>query len=64
MKKLKAGVVGIILLLLVAILNIGQTIYNDNQAFPASVLDLSLHGEYKVGESDWKPIVEDRKSVV
>ena len=58
MKKLKAGVVGIILLLLVAILNIGQTIYNDNQAFPASVLDLSLYGEYKVGESDWKPIVE------
>ena len=58
MKKLKSGVVGIILLLLIAIINIGQTIYKDNQANLASVLDLSFHGEYKIGESDWKPIVK------
>lgn len=57
MKKLKSGVAGIILLLLIAIINIVQTIFTDNQAVPASVLDLSFHGEYKTGESDWKPIV-------
>lgn len=58
MKKIKIGAAGMILLFLVAVLYIGQTIHNDNQASPALILDLSLQGEYKIGEGDWKPIVE------
>ena len=58
MKKIKIGAAGMILLFLVAVLYIGQTIHNDNQASPALILDLSLQGEYKIGEAtgsrSWK----------
>ena len=58
MRKLKPDVVGIVLLLLFAMINIGQTVYNDNQAIPASILGVSFYGEYKTGDSAWKPIVK------
>ena len=60
MKKLKISVAGILLLILLAIINIGQTIYNDNQASMALIFRVSFQGEYRVGEGPWKPIVQLR----
>lgn len=58
MKKLNIARAGFIVLFLIVMISIGQTIRNDRQAIPAFVLDISLHGEYKVGDGDWKPIVK------
>ena len=58
MKKFKLSVAGIILLILLAIMNIGLTIYNDNQAMPAFVFRASFLGEYRVGDGPWKSIVK------
>ncbi len=58
MRKLKFSTIGIILLLLFAAINIGQTIFSNNQAIPASVLGVSFQGEYRTGNSSWEPIVD------
>lgn len=49
---------GIIFLVLLAGLNIAKTIYKDNQASGAFLLDAVLQGEYKVGDGEWQPIVQ------
>ena len=57
MKK-KLIVFGIVFLLLLAGMNIGKTIYKDNQAAGAFLLDVVLQGEYKIGDGEWQPIVQ------
>ena len=57
MKK-KLIVFGIVFLLLLAGMNIGKTIYKDNQAAGAFLLDVILQGEYKIGDGEWQPIVQ------
>ena len=59
MKK-KLIVFGIVFLLLLAGMNIGKTIYKDNQAAGAFLLDVILQGEYKIGDGEWQPIVQDQ----
>ena len=57
MKK-KLIVFGIVFLLLLAGMNIGKTIYKDNQAAGAFLLEVILQGEYKIGDGEWQPIVQ------
>ena len=57
MKK-RLTVFGIILLIFLAGLNVAKTIYKDNQASSAFLLDVVLQGEYKAGDGEWQPIVQ------
>ena len=57
MKK-KLIVFEIVFLLLLAGMNIGKTIFKDNQAAGAFLLDVVLQGEYKIGDGEWQPIVQ------
>lgn len=54
-KKLMA--LGIIFLVLIAGINVTKTIIQDNQAIDAFLLHVTLQGEYKIGDGEWKPIV-------
>ena len=48
---------GIIFLILIAGINVTKTILRDNQAIDAFLLHVTLQGEYKIGDGEWKPIV-------
>lgn len=57
MKK-KWVVFGIIFLILLAGMNVAKTIYKDNQASGAFLLNVVLQGEYKAADGVWQPIVQ------
>lgn len=53
-------VFGIVFLVILAGINIAKTIYKDNQASGAFLLDVVMQGEYRVGDGEWQPIVRDQ----
>lgn len=53
-------VFGIVFLILLAGINIAKTIYKDNQASGAFLLDVVMQGEYKVGDGEWQPLGQDQ----
>ena len=57
MNKVKVTIAGIVLLLLLAIITIGKTIYEDKRALPAMPLHVVFQGEYKTKDGAWQPIV-------
>ena len=56
MNKVKGTIAGVVLLLLLAVITIGKTIYEDNRAQPAMPLHVVFQGEYKTKEGTWQPI--------
>ena len=56
MKK-RLVTLGIIILVLISGLNIAKTILQDNQAEDALLLHVTLQGEYKIDDGEWKSIV-------
>ena len=57
MKK-KLVTLGIIILILISGMNVVKTILKDRQAEDAFLLHVLLQGEYKIGDGEWKPIVD------
>lgn len=57
MKK-KLTIFGIVLLILLAGMNIVKILVENNEAQSPFVLRAVMQGEYKVGDSEWKPIVK------
>ena len=57
MKK-KLVTLGIIILILISGINVVKTIFKDRQAEDAFLLHVLLQGEYKIGDGEWKPIVD------
>ena len=59
LKKLPAGLVGCLLLIVVSAVTLGIISINPSRAVPAIALTASFEGEYKIEDGEWQAIPQD-----